>query len=110
MGGTTSLSIWLALVAGGLITYATRLSFIYIIGSRDIPGWLRRTLRFVPPAVLSAILLPELLIHSGRLDISLGNHRLLAGVLAALVAWRTGSALLTIGAGMLALLALAWLV
>jgi len=37
------------------------------------------------------------------LDLSLGNFRLLAGLVGALVAWRTRNVLLTLAAGMLAL-------
>jgi branched-subunit amino acid transport protein len=49
------------------------------------------------------------LIHSDRIDFSLGNARLLAGLLAIVVAWRTRSAMLTIIVGMLALWGILWL-
>jgi branched-subunit amino acid transport protein len=62
---------------------------------------MRRALRFVPPAVLSALIFPELLLPGGTLDLSPGNPRLLAGALAALIVWRTKNALLAIGIGML---------
>ena len=97
------MNIWLTFLAAGLVTYAIRLSFILMVGQREVPELLRRALRFVPPAVLTAIIFPELLAHSGQLDFSLHNPRLLAGLLAALVAWRTRSPLLTIVVGMLAL-------
>ncbi len=94
------------MLAGGLITYLTRLSFIALFGKITVPPLVQRALRFVPPAVLSAIIFPELLLHSGKLDFSLGNARLLAGLVAAVVAWRTRNALLTIVAGMAALILL----
>lgn len=100
------LTLWLAILLGGLGTYLTRLSFIVLIPQDRLPEAVRRGLRFIPTAVLSAIVLPELVIHQGELDLSLGNDRLLAGLAAALVAWRLRSAWLTIGAGMLALLVL----
>jgi branched-subunit amino acid transport protein len=53
--------------------------------------------------VLSAIVFPELLLREGALAISPGNPRLLAGILAGLVAWRTRNMLLTIVVGMAAL-------
>jgi len=93
-------NIWLIMLVGGAITFLTRLSFIAILGQREIPAWLQRSLRLVPPAVLTAILVPELIFHSGSLDLSLGNFRLIAGLLAALVAWRTRNTLLTILVGM----------
>jgi branched-subunit amino acid transport protein len=67
---------------------------------------MRRALHYVPPAVLSAIIFPELFYDSSTLDLSLGNTRLLAGIIAILVAWYTKNILLTILAGMIALLIL----
>ena len=64
-----------------------------------MPQDLRRALRFVPPAVLSAIILPELVAPTGALDLSAGNYRLIAGAIAMLVSWRTKNAVLTILAG-----------
>lgn len=96
----SDLGLWLTLAAAGLLTYAIRLSFIVGLGRREVPGPLRRALRFVPPAVLSAIIFPELFRPGGHSDFSPFNVRLWAGLLAALVAWRTRSILLTIAAGL----------
>lgn len=96
----TTTALWLTLIAGGAITYAIRLSLILAWGRVTLPPLVQRGLRFVPPAVLSAIIFPEMLRRGGALDLSFGNTRLLAGLVAALVAWRTKSALLTIAAGM----------
>lgn len=98
------MNIWLVFLLGGLLTFGMRYSFIYLLGRFEIPEMLRRALRFVPPAVLTAIVVPELVVPSGQIDISLGNFRLLAGVVAVLVAWKTRNTILTILAGMVALL------
>jgi branched-subunit amino acid transport protein len=95
--------LWVILIGGMLVTYATRLSFIALLPPERMPAWFRRGLRYVPPAVLAALIAPELFLAGGVLDPSLGNERLLAGTLAFLVAWRTRSTWLTIAAGMLAL-------
>lgn len=71
-----------------------------------MPDIVTRALRYVPTAVLTAIIVPELLLTSGSLDVSFGNARLIAGMLAGVVAWRTKNVFLTILVGMLAL----WLV
>jgi branched-subunit amino acid transport protein len=97
------MNVWLLLIGMGLVTYAIRLSLIVLIGRVDVPPLVQKALRFVPPAVLSAIIFPELLRPGGTFDLSFGNVRLLAGVLAAGVAWRTKNVLLTIGVGMVAL-------
>jgi len=100
------MNVWLIMILSGLITYGIRLSFIQLFGKIEVPFWLSRALRFVPPAVLSAIIFPEILMPSGALDISPDNLRLFAGVLAAFVAWRTRNVLLTIVVGMVVLLVL----
>jgi branched-subunit amino acid transport protein len=96
-------TFWWVMIIAGLATFAIRLSFILLIGERDVAPWARRALRLVPPAVLTAIIVPEMLLPRGNLDLSLGNERLLAGGLAALVAWRTRNVVLTIVVGILAL-------
>jgi branched-subunit amino acid transport protein len=95
--------LWAIIVVGMLLTYATRLSFIALIPYERMPVHIRRGLRFVPPAVLAALILPALLQPAGALNISLGNQRLLAGLVAALVAWRFKNTWLTIACGMLSL-------
>jgi branched-subunit amino acid transport protein len=96
--------IWPTMAAAGLITFLIRLSFIGVLHSWQPPRLVERALRFVPPAVLAAIVFPEVLVRSGTFDP--WNPRLIAAALAALMAWRTRSAILAIIAGMAALLAL----
>jgi branched-subunit amino acid transport protein len=98
------MNIWLVMIVGGLFTFATRLSFILLLDRIKVPDWFRRGLRFVPVAVLSAIILPELTSPDGSLYLSWRNPQLLAGAVAILVAWRTKNVILTIVVGMAALL------
>lgn len=98
------MNIWLVLIVTGIITYAIRLSFIILFEHKDIPPTLQRWLRYVPPAVFAAIIFPEIFIRDGSVVISPGNPRLVAGLIAALVAWRTKNVLLTILIGMASLL------
>lgn len=92
--------LWLLLFAMGAVTFASRISMIALLGRIEIPDAVRRALRYVPPAVLSAIIAPELLRPAGPLDLSFGNVRLLAGIAATVVAWRTRNVILTVMAGM----------
>jgi len=100
---TTPLALGLIILGMGAVTYTIRLSFIMLLGRGTVQPLIQRALRFVPPAVLSAIVFPELLQPGGALDLALGNARLLAGALAALVVWRTKKVFLAIAIGMLAL-------
>jgi branched-subunit amino acid transport protein len=100
------MNIWIVMLLGGLLTYGMRLSFIYLFSHFQIPDPIYRTLRFVPPAVLSAIVLPQLFMPNGYFDFSLTNHRWIAGFIAVLAAMFTKNTLLTILIGMTALLIL----
>jgi len=97
------MNIWLVMIFGGLITFGMRFSLIYLFGRFQVPETMRRALHYVPPAVLSAIIFPELFLRNGSMDISMENTRLLAGLIATLVAWFSKSTLVTILAGMIAL-------
>ena len=100
------MNIWLVMLIGGLITFGMRFSFIFLFGKFHIPETVRKALHYVPPAVLSAIVFPELFLPNGTLNLSLGNHRLLAGLIAMAVAWFTKNTLITILVGMIALFVL----
>lgn len=102
--------LWAIILAAGLVTFSIRLSFILFFERWTFPDWFKRSLRFVPPAVLSAILVPELVNWNGVMDYSLDNPQILSGLLAVLVAWRTRSVLLSLGAGMAGFLTLLYII
>jgi len=97
------MNIWLVLILGGLITFAIRFVLIYLFGRFEVPETMRKALHYVPPAVLSALIFPELFIREGVLNLSIDNHRMIAGLVAILVAWFSKNTLITILAGMVAL-------
>ncbi len=92
--------IWVVMLVLGVLTFAIRLSFTVLFGRWQPPEIIERSLRYVPVAVLTAIFLPELLLQDGAFSFSLANPRLIAGLAAVLVAWRTKSAIWTITLGM----------
>ncbi len=103
------MNIWLVMLLGGLITFGMRFSLIYLFGRFQIPETMRRALHYVPPAVLSALIFPELFLRQGTLYLSLANTRLLAGLAAIVVAWFSKNTLVTIIAGVIALFLLQFL-
>jgi branched chain amino acid efflux pump len=86
-----------------LVTYALRAGFLLLPPGVATPALARRALRYVPAAVLTAVWAPELFLADGALYLSPGNERLLAGMLAVVIAWRWRSTFATIAAGLLAL-------
>jgi len=100
------MNIWLVMLVGGLITFGMRFSLIYLFGRFEIPATMRKALHYVPPAVLSAIIFPELFMRDETLYLSFDNYRLVAGLVAIMVAALSRNTLITILAGMMALLLL----
>jgi branched-subunit amino acid transport protein len=94
------MNIWIVMVVLGLLTFATRLSFIALLERIKLPPTFQRALRFVPIAVLSAIIAPELGYYQDALALSPANPRLLAGIVATLVAFWTKNVVWTLLAGM----------
>ncbi len=96
-------TLWLTILLMGLITFALRASFIALAGRLAMPPLVQRALRFVPAAVLSAIVVPALVFREGDLVLTLTNEKLLAGLFAGVVAFYSKSIIWTIVAGMVAL-------
>ena len=92
--------LWVTIIVIGLLTLGIRLSFIVFIGKMQVSPIMQKALRFVPIAVLSALIAPALFFSNGSLFVSLSNPRLIAGLLAIFIAWRTKNILLTIFSGM----------
>lgn len=87
-----------------VVTFLPRYGVMALLGRVEMPRPLFRALRYVPVAVLSAIILPTMIFdRAGQPDLRLQNSALVAGVVAILVAWRTRNLLVTILVGMAAL-------
>src|SRR5262245_27913907 len=93
----------LMIVGMTLVTFLPRYGVLALMGKIEMPRPVFRALKFVPSAVLSAIILPAMLLKDDQLYISPHNSFLVAGIVAGLVAWRTRNLLLTIVIGMAAL-------
>ncbi|MFC7057820.1 AzlD domain-containing protein [Halovenus salina] len=95
--------IWALICVIGILTFLIRLSFIALFGYFDeIPARIERALRFVPAAVLAALVFPSFVtLEPGAGGIAIDT--LVAGLIAVGVAWRTENVFLTIGTGMVTL-------
>lgn len=96
-----TLVVWTVLLAGGIVTYLIRASFLVGLDQRrGVPPRVANVLRFVGPAALGALVLPGLLLVKGDLALAPPSPRLLAGIGAALVAWKTRNVLFTVASGL----------
>lgn len=102
----TPFSLWIAIIGMGVITFLLRFLIIALSQRWTVPPRLEHALRYVSVAVLSALIIPDMLIRNQRIDLVWGNERLWGGLVALLIAYKTKSVLWTLFAGM----AIFWLV
>jgi branched-subunit amino acid transport protein len=95
------MTLWWTLLGMALVTMAARASFLVLPPGIETPPLLRRALRYVPAAVLTAIWAPEVVVDA---------EHLAAGAVAIAAAWRWQKTFATIVAGLLALHLFAWLI
>jgi branched-subunit amino acid transport protein len=96
----------LLVIGMALVTFGVRYPVMLLVGRLPLPQSVFKALRYVPLAVLAAIITPAVLMPNGEIDLSLNNSYLLAGIISVVIAWRTKNLLLTILVGMGALLVL----
>ena len=92
-----------------LVTFSVRYFLFVAAGQFEFPEIVSRALRFVPPAVLSAIIFPAILAPTNNeLNLHFNNPYLFGGFIAAIVAWKSKNLLITIVIGMCGFLIWKW--
>jgi len=100
--------IWL-ICGMALVTFAIRYTLFAVSGQLEFSKPLARALQYVPPAVLTAIIVPAVLIPTGdNIQFNLQNAYLVGGVVAFIVGWFSKNLLLTIISGMAVFLLWQW--
>ena len=92
------MSDFLAIVAVGLGTYASRALFIVALANRTIPAPVLQALQYVAPAVLASLIVALLIDAEG--GVAIGASELAALAVGGGVAYRTRSHILTLIVGM----------
>lgn len=104
----SDLELWITLFGMTLIAFALRYVPLVMLERFSLPPSLQQALRYVPAATLAGLVFPALLAPKGQWALGLDNERLLAGMVAAAVAWRFKNILLTLLVGMAVLWLLQW--
>ena len=84
-----------------LVTFLIRYLPLALSGRIRLTPRLIQALQFVPPAILTAIVVPAVLISTDKMLIGYTNARLIGAIAAIAVGWFTQNLLLTIVVGML---------
>ena len=93
-------TIFLTLLGMMAVTYLPRALPVLALARRSLPEAVIRWLGFIPVAVLSAMLLPSLVVTQKGLDFSAQNIFLWAAIPTFLVCWKTRSFVGAIVTGM----------
>lgn len=98
--------IVITIVAMAVATFFTRFASPAILRGSSISPRFKRFLKHVPTAILTALIAPTLFAPQGYIEISTGNSYLIAGTIAALLAYFRQPPLVTMVGGMAAMLTL----
>jgi branched-subunit amino acid transport protein len=105
----SGLEIWMVIVGITLATIATRATLL-VAGQRlQLPHALVTALRYAPGCALAAIMVPDIVLVQGQVNLGPGNFRLVATGVAVAIFLLTRGTISTIVGGMLALWAMRWL-
>jgi branched-subunit amino acid transport protein len=95
--------LWVTILLAALVSFLLRYLPMKLLEKQRLAPWLERALRYVPAATLSGLVFPALLLQNNQLALSLSNDRLVAGILAAVIAYFSRNAVFTIIGGLVAL-------
>lgn len=96
----SDVEIWLVIASLVIATFIARSSF-WLVGHRiTLPKRVQEALRYAPACALAAIIVPDLLLNNGQIQISIDNPRLIAGIAATAFFLVKRNMLLTIIFGM----------
>lgn len=91
----------MTLIGMNMVTYLPRLLPVWALAAKSLPKVVVDWLRHVPVAVLSAMLLPSLLVNETYIDLRLSNMFLWAAIPTLVVAWKRRSLFGSVVVGML---------
>ncbi|GGP23392.1 AzlD domain-containing protein [Silvimonas iriomotensis] len=92
------MSTLLLILGMAAVTYPVRVSTW--LGKGHIPHRLKQALAYVPTAVLTAIVVPTVLIQHDHLSLDWRNAQLVGAIVTGLIVWRTRHLLWGIGGGL----------
>ena len=95
--------------AMAVVTFLIRYSLLAFSSQIKLPAQLIEALEYLPPAILTAIIVPAVLMPTGdKILLNYTNAKLVGAIAAILIGWRTKNLLATIIGGMLTFFIWQW--
>lgn len=101
--------IFLIIMGMATVTFLTRFTPVAIFRKTGVPLWFERWMKHVPTGILTALIIPALLLPKGHLDISIENHYLLAGMVAVMATYLFRNIIVSMSLGLAVMVSLRWL-
>lgn len=86
-----------------LVTMGPRMLPVWILGKKNYPDKMILWLRYIPVAMISALLAPEILRYEQKFDLTKTNHYFWAAIPTFIIAIKTKSLFYTLVGGMMIL-------
>lgn len=106
----SNLNIYLLILGVAIFTYIPRSLPIIYLSKKDLPQWLIDWMKFIPSGIFAALILPDILIQDGSLNIGLTNIKLISATLVIIVAMKKKSLGLSIAVGVSAIAILTFII
>lgn len=104
-------TVFLIILGMTVVTYLPRVLPLWVLPGRDLPRTVTIWLRYIPAAVLAALLFPSVLFFEGnRLDFTLRNVYFWSSLPTLVVAYKTRSMFVAVVVGMLTVALLRWII
>lgn len=81
-----NISILLVCLGMGAVTYLPRVLPLLLFAGKEMPNWLKEALKFVPVAMLSALVAKDVFFKDDTLFMSFTNPKILAFIILSIVA------------------------
>lgn len=95
----SNLNIYLLIIGIAIFTYIPRSLPIIYLSKKEIPQWLKDWMKFIPSGIFAALILPDILIQDGSLNLGFTNIKLIASILVLIIAIKKKSLGLSIAVG-----------
>lgn len=92
--------VFMTILGMAVVTVIPRVLPSWLLAKRELSSFIKEWLGYIPIAVLSAMLLPSLLLKDKVVEVGFYNTFLWAAIPTLLVAWKTKNIFLTVALGM----------
>ncbi len=101
---------WIAVIGLTIGTFLIRYSFIGLFAGKKLPPRFERGVQLAVPAIFAAIVIPLVVMASGRIDFATRWPYVAAALMTAVIAWWRGGTFVPVSLGMATLYGLQYLV